>query len=206
MSRYKPLENDAELDAIYGQPAEASLLKVATRLTPAYRRLLEASPFFALASVGAEGLDCSPRGELGGAFVIADDKTLIIPDRRGNNRIDTLRNIVADPRIAALFLIPGSMTTVRLNGLAIVTADAALLESLSRDGKAPRSAIVITINEIYTQCGRAVIRAGLWDDAHHVDAGALPSVGDVLKERSDGAFDGESYDANWAARAAETMW
>lgn len=206
MTAYQPITSEDELDAIYGQPGEASLLKVADRITPVYRRFLEASPFFALATVGPEGLDCSPRGELGGAFRIVDDKTLIIPDRRGNNRIDTLRNIVRDARIAALFLIPGSNTTIRMNGDAIVTKDSDLLDMMERDGKAPRSAIVITVNEIYTQCGRAVIRAGLWNPENHVDAGMVPTVGDALKEQSEGQFDGETYDQQWAGRAAKTMW
>lgn len=206
MSGCEAVQSIEDLEEIYGPPGAASIQKVAHRLTPAYRKLIEASPFFTLATAGPDGLDCSPRGELGGAFVIADDKTLIIPDRRGNNRIDTLRNIVADPRIAALFFIPGSNTTVRLNGSAIVTTDATLLRSLAREGKTPRSAIVITISEIYTQCGRAVIRAGLWDSANHVDLAQLPTPGDVLKEQTDGEIDGKSYDEAWSERAAQTMW
>ena len=113
------VKDPAELAALYGSPGEASLLKVADRLTPTYRQLISASPFFVIASAGPEGLDASPRGERGGAFRILDDRTLAIPDRRGNNRIDTLANLVRDPRIAMLFLIPGSVTTVRLNGRAI---------------------------------------------------------------------------------------
>lgn len=206
MSGYAPVTDVAELEAVYGEPAAASLTKVATRLTPQYRRLLEASPFFMIASAGAGGLDCSPRGELGGAFVIEDDHTLIIPDRRGNNRIDTLRNIVEDGRVGMLFLIPGSGTTVRLNGTAIITRDAALLERLARDGKEPRSAIVVTVGEIYTQCARAVMRADLWNPDHHVDAAHVPTIGDILKEASDGAFDGETYDREWSGRAEKTMW
>ena len=204
--RFAPVASMDELKSLYGEPGEASLLKVADRLTPGYRALVEASPFFMLATCGPEGLDCSPRGELGGAVHILDDRTLVIPDRRGNNRIDSLSNIVRDPRVAMLFLIPGSHTTVRLNGTACVTADAGLLESLAHEGKAPRSAVVITIGEIYTQCGRAVIRARLWDPDCHADAPALPTPGDILKEMSAGAFDGESYDREWPGRAAKTMW
>ncbi|WP_349364896.1 MAG: pyridoxamine 5'-phosphate oxidase family protein [Roseitalea porphyridii] len=203
---FEPITDVAALEALYGTPGEAAIAKVSDRITPEYRRLLEASPFFTLASVGPEGLDCSPRGERGGAFVIADEKTLIIPDRRGNNRIDTLRNIVRDPRVAFCFLIPGSKTTVRLNGTAIVTADADLLASLERDGQRPRSAIVVTVGEIYTQCGRAVLRAGLWDPAHHVEPGAIPTPGDVLAAQTAGRIDGAAYDAEWPERAARTMW
>lgn len=206
MTTYVPVETLEELEALYGVPGEASLLKVADRITPQYRRFLEASPFFTLATAGPEGLDCSPRGELGGLFRILDDKTIAIPDRRGNNRIDSLRNIVRDSRIGMLFLIPGSVTTIRLNGTAIVTADPGLLTSFEKDGKTPRSAIVVTVGEIYTQCGRAVLRAKLWDSAHHADPAAIPTAGDILKEQSSGAFDSETYDREWAGRAARTMW
>lgn len=204
--RFTPITSLDELKDIYGEPGEASLLKVADRLTPGYRTLVEASPFFMLATCGPEGLDCSPRGEYGGAVRVLDDRTLVIADRRGNNRIDSLANIVRDPRVALLFLIPGSNTTVRLNGTAHVTADADLLGELAHEGKVPRSAIVITVGEIYTQCGRAVVRAHLWDKAYHVDLSELPTPGDILREMSEGAFDGAAYDRNWPARAAKTMW
>ena len=206
MSAFAPVATEAELEALYGEPGEASILKVADRITPQYRRFLEASPFFALATAGPEGLDCSPRGELGGLFRILDDRTLAIPDRRGNNRMDSLRNIVRDPRVALLFLIPGSVTTIRMNGTAIVTVDPDLLQSFEKDGKTPRSAVVVTVEEIYTQCGRAVLRADLWNPARHVEAAATPTAGDILKERSEGAFDSEVYDREWAGRAAQTMW
>lgn len=203
---FKPIERIADLEALYGTPSQASLVKVANRLTDEYRKLIQASPFFTLASVGPEGVDCSPRGELGGAFAIYDDKTIIIPDRRGNNRLDSLRNIVSNPQIAMLFLIPGSHTTIRLNGTAIVTADRALLEAHKRDGKLPRSAIVVTIREIYTQCGRAILRAGLWDTENRVDLKALPTPGDVLKAQTSGTIDGAQYDAEWQSRSSKTMW
>ncbi|MCK5746776.1 pyridoxamine 5'-phosphate oxidase family protein [Oricola sp.] len=206
MSAYAPVTTEAELEALYGKPGEASLLKVADRITPQYRRFLEASPFFTLATAGPEGLDCSPRGELGGLFRVLDDKRLAIPDRRGNNRMDSLRNIVRDPRVALLFLIPGSVTTIRMNGTAIVTVDPDLLASFEKDGKLPRSAVVVTVDEIYTQCGRAVLRADLWNPAQHVDPKSIPTAGDILKERSEGVFDSETYDRDWAGRAAETMW
>lgn len=206
MTSYAPIETVGELEELYGVPGEASLLKVADSITPQYRRFLEASPFFTLATAGPEGLDCSPRGELGGLFRVLDDRTLAIPDRRGNNRIDSLRNIVRDNRVGMLFLIPGSVTTIRLNGTAIVTADPELLASFEKDGKTPRSVIIVTVGEIYTQCGRAVLRARLWDPAHHVDPAAIPTAGDILKEQSSGAFDSETYDKEWAGRAARTMW
>lgn len=195
----------AELEAIYGDCAEASLVKVADRLTDGYRKLVEASPLVALASVGPEGLDCSPRGDPGQVMVIGDQRTLILPDRRGNNRIDSLRNIVRDSRVALLFLIPGSNSTLRVNGKAVVSVDPDLLESLSMEGKRPRSAIVITIGEIYFQCARALMRAKLWDADAWPDLSELPSPGLLMQELKRG-FDGERYDAEWPARAKASMW
>src|SRR5689334_5851520 len=130
-----------ELEAIYGCPGEASMVKVADRITPSYRVLIEKSPFAALATSGPEGLDCSPRGDLPGFVRIHDEKTLMMPDRRGNNRVDSLRNIVRDPRIGLLFLIPGSGSTLRVNGRGHVSTDADLLESFKMEGKAPRSVV-----------------------------------------------------------------
>ena len=196
----------AMLEGLYGAPAEASIVKVADRVTPLYRKLIEASPFVALATVGPDGLDCSPRGDPDQALYIADPKTLHMPDKRGNNRMDSLRNIVADPRVALMFVIPGSNTTLRMNGTAKISVDPALLETYAVDGKAPRSVIVFTVNELYFQCARAVMRAGLWDTAKHVDTAELPTPGELMKEMTSGVFDGETYDRQWPGRAAKTMW
>ena len=195
-----------ELQALYGESHERSRRKELPRLIEPYRALIEASPFVVLASVGPDGLDCSPRGDAPGFVQVLDDQTLLLPDRPGNNRIDSLRNIVRDPRVGLLFLIPGSHTTIRMNGTAIVTADPELLASFEKAGKQPRSAVVVTVNEIYTQCGRAVLRAKLWDPERHVDPADIPTAGDILKERSEGAFDAETYDREWAGRAKKTMW
>jgi len=198
------------LEEIYNNPSEASLVKESAIVTDEYRRLIEASPFVTLASVGPEGLDCSPRGDLKGFVRIHDEKTLMIPDRRGNNRVDTLRNIVRDPRVALLFLIPGSGTTLRVNGKARLSTDPALLESFSEQGKAPRSVMIIDIEVVYFQCARAILRAKLWDSAEHSDPRTLPSAGDILaaqtKARDDGGIDGEAYDAEWLPRATKTIW
>jgi PPOX class probable FMN-dependent enzyme len=150
----------AALEAIYTAPlAPASTVKVAGAVTPDYAALIAASPFAVLATAGPEGLDCSPRGDRPGFVRVADPRTLILPDRRGNNRIDSLRNIVRDPRVALLFLIPGSGTTLRVNGRAVISADPDLLATFRVDGHAPRTAVVITVAEIYFQCARAIIRA-----------------------------------------------
>ena len=195
------------LEALYRpQPAPASTVKVTDHITPHYAALIEASPFLALATVGPEGLDCSPRGDLPGFVRIADPKTLILPDRRGNNRIDSLRNVVRDPRVALLFLIPGSGTTFRVNGRAVLSADPDLLESFAVDGKAPRTAMIVTVDEAYFQCARAIVRSGLWKAESQVDPKSLPTPGAMLAAVTAGEVGGETYDRQWPERAAKTMW
>jgi PPOX class probable FMN-dependent enzyme len=193
------------LRAIYGESSEASLVKVTSSLTAEYRQMIEASPFVALATVGPEGMDCSPRGDLGGVVRIEDECTLTLPDWRGNNRIDSLENIVRDPRVALMFLIPGSNTTMRINGRAVVSTKPALLESFEMDGKHPRSVTVVTIDEVYFQCARALMRSELWNPERFVDPKTLPTPGTLLKAAK-ADFDKETYDREWAARAAATMW
>jgi PPOX class probable FMN-dependent enzyme len=195
-----------QLEAIYGPTNEASIVKVADWITPSYRVLIEKSPFVALATSGPEGLDCSPRGDLPGFVRIHDDKTLMMPDRRGNNRIDSLRNIVRDPRVALLFLIPGSGSTLRVNGSARVSVEPDLLASFKIDGKAPRSVIVLTVHEIYFQCARAIVRSDLWNPDKRLDPKALPAPGQILAEMSDNRVGGEEYDRAWPERARQTMW
>jgi PPOX class probable FMN-dependent enzyme len=198
-----------QLEQIYGDfdaIGEASTAKVTDRVTPSYRRLIEASPFVALATIGPEGLDCSPRGDVPGVVRVHDDKTLMLPDRRGNNRIDSLRNIVRDPRVALLFLIPGSGTTLRINGRAHLSADPDLLASFAVTEKAPRTVIVMTVGEIYFQCARAIVRADLWNAEKHVDPKTLPTPGDILAEMSAQRVDGADYDRAWPERARQTMW
>ena len=200
------IETIEQLEAIYGQPGEAATINVAYRITPSYRALIESSPFAILATCGKEGLDCSPRGDLPGFIRVQDDLTLVIPDRRGNNRIDSLRNLIRDPRAALLFLIPGSGTTLRVNGRALVSADPGLLASFGVEGKAPRSVIVMTVEEIYFQCARAIIRSHLWDPDKHVDLKTLPTPGEILAEMSKSRVGGEEYDKAWLERARQTMW
>jgi len=195
-----------QLEAIYGCTGEASTVKVADWITPHYRILIEKSPFAALATCGPEGLDCSPRGDLPGFVRIHDDKTLIMPDRRGNNRVDSLRNIVRDPRVALLFLIPGSGTTLRINGRAHLSIDPDLLASFKMENKAPRTVIVMTVDEIYFQCARAIVRSDLWNPDKRVDPKTLPTPGQILAGMSDDRVGGEKYDREWPERARQTMW
>jgi PPOX class probable FMN-dependent enzyme len=195
-----------DLEAIYGQPNEASTVKVSDRITPQYRVLIDKSPFAALATCGPEGLDCSPRGDLPGFVRVHDEKTLMMPDRRGNNRVDSLRNIVRDPRVALLFLIPGSGSTLRVNGRARVSANADLLASFGIDGKAPRTVIVMTVDEIYFQCARAIVRSDLWNPDKRVDPKSLPTPGQILADMSENRVGGEEYDRAWPERARQSLW
>ncbi|MCR9220772.1 MAG: pyridoxamine 5'-phosphate oxidase family protein [Alphaproteobacteria bacterium] len=205
------IDSETALEALYGAPSRASLVKESAVLTPEYRRLIEASPFFALATAGPAGLDCSPRGELGGAIHIEDEATLLLPDRKGNNRLDSLRNIVRDPRVALLFLIPGSGTTLRINGRAEIHAGAELLARFAVDGRPPRSVVVIRIETVYFQCARAILRAELWNPERHIDPKTLPTPGEILQERSladptGERIDAAAYDAEWPGRAAKSLW
>lgn len=203
------IETIEQLESIYGRfddIGEASTAKVADRVTAQYRRLIEVSPFAALATSGPEGLDCSPRGDLPGFVRIHDDKTLMMPDRRGNNRVDSLRNIVRDPRVALLFLIPGSGTTLRINGTAHLSDDPDLLESFAVTEKAPRTVIVMEVGEIYFQCARAIVRSDLWNPDKRVDPKTLPTPGEILAEMSERRVGGVEYDRAWPERARQTMW
>jgi uncharacterized protein len=195
------------LEAIYSAPVvAASTVKEVSRITPHYRALIEASPFAVLATCGPEGLDCSPRGDRPGFVRVADERTLVMPDRRGNNRIDSLRNIVRDPRVALLFLIPGSGTTFRVNGRALISADPDLLASFAVDGHLPRTALVITVEAAYFQCARAIVRSGLWDAARHMDPNSLPTPGQILAALSENRVGGPAYDRDWPDRASRSMW
>lgn len=200
------IESLEQLDALYGAPNAVSLRKELDRITPGYRRLIEASPFVVVASVAEEGLDCSPRGDPAGFVRVAGERTVMIPDRRGNNRIDTLRNLVRDPRISLLFMIPGCGETLRINGRAELLTEAALCESFAIQGKAPRCVISVTVGSVYFQCQRALVRAGLWDPASQVDRASLPTTGEMLTEAMSGDFDGESYDAALPERLKQTIY
>ncbi len=197
----------ADLEALYlPAPAPTAIVKEVDHITPHYRRLIEASPFLALATIGPEGIDCSPRGDRPGFVRVADERTLVIPDRRGNNRIDSLRNILRDPRVALLFMIPGSGTTFRVNGRAVISAEPDLLASLAVDGHVPRTAIVLTVEAACFQCSRAIVRSALWDPARHVGPRDLPTPGDILAALSQDRVGGRSYDEAWPQRAEATLW
>jgi uncharacterized protein len=195
-----------DLDALYGPVGEASLVKETGRIIPEYRALIEAAPFAVLATRGPDGLDCSPRGDAPGFVRVADETTLLLPDRRGNNRVDSLRNVLFDPQAALLFLIPGIGETLRVNGRASISVDPALLESFAVDGKPARSVLAIAVESVFFQCSRAVVRARLWDPAARIDRKAVPTAGEILAALSRDRIGGEAYDRALPERVRQTLY
>lgn len=193
-----------DLHAIYGAPAQASLLKVTDHLTPAYAEWIARSRLCILSTIGPEGTDTSPRGDDGAVVRVLDPQHMALPDWHGNNRIDSLRNIVRDPRVSLMFLVAGATNVIRVNGTARITRDTGLCASFAYKSKQPRSVVVIQIAEVYFQCARALMRSGIWQ--HGDQSAGLPSMGDILAQISSGTFDGASYDAEWPGKAAKTMW
>jgi PPOX class probable FMN-dependent enzyme len=196
----------AELEALYDVPISTSITKEIDHLTELHCAYIDASPFVVVASSGAGGLDCSPRGDPAGFVHIADERTLLMPDRRGNNRLDTLRNLVVDPRIGLLFLIPGIGVTLRVNGTAQISTDEALRHRFAIDDKPPTTVISITTTAVYTQCPKALIRSHLWDPGRYRDESELPSVGDIMEAITAGAFDGKAYDEALPERIRQTIY
>ena len=190
-----------ELEALYGVPVPASLTKVTVKMTPLYRQWIEASRFVVLSTVGDEGTDGSPRGDDGPVVRIVDDQTMHLPDWRGNNRIDTLRNIVRDGRISLMFMVPGNNNVVRINGSAVLTADGDVVAGFEKNGKRPASVIVVSIGEMYFQCAKAVMRADLWSD----DAPEVPTAGQFIREMKTD-FDAEGDDSGYLEYAKGRMW
>ena len=195
-----------QLEELYGTPRITATVKETDRITPQYRAMIDASPFAILATAGPEGLDCSPRGDLPGFVSIKDERTLLLPDRRGNNRVDSLRNIVRDNRIALLFMIPGSGNTLRVNGTALIETAPDLLGSFAVDGKVPRSVIVMTVSAVYFQCARAIVRSELWSPESQLLAVGLPTPGEILSNLSNGFAGGAAYDSEWPRRARKSLW
>jgi PPOX class probable FMN-dependent enzyme len=195
-----------ELEALYSAPVPTSITKEIDHLTELHRAYIEASPFVLVATSGLDGIDCSPRGDPPGFVRVVDEQTLLMPDRRGNNRLDTLRNLVVDPRIGLLFLVPGVGVTLRVNGTAEISTDVELRESFAMGDKVPTTVIVITTTSVYTQCPKALVRSHLWDPTRHRDPSELPSVGDILEMVTSGGFDGKAYDEAYPQRVRETIY
>ena len=196
----------AQLEALYGQKLPAAVVKEIDHINGAYRKLIEAAPFVAVATSGPEGLDCSPKGDAPGFVRILDDKTLAIPDRPGNNRIDGFRNIMRDPRIALLFLIPGVGETLRVNGRASISVDPELMQSFAVNGKLPRCVLIVHIESIYFHCSKAIVRSKLWDEATKIDRKSLPSTGAIIAEVSKGKLGGDDYDREAPARIKAMLY
>ena len=204
MAQY--IRTETELAAIYGpHDTVVATIKEIDHISDHYRMFIDRSPFVLVATSGPGGLDCTPRGDPAGFVRVVDKHTVMLPDRRGNNRIDTLRNLVHDPRIALLFLIPGIGRMLRVNGRATIRVDEELRTSFTMEGKVPRSVIVVTAERVYTHCPRALIRSKLWDPAMHRDENVLPSHGTMMKAIQE-SFPGEDWDRNYAQRLKETMY
>lgn len=195
-----------ELQRRFGVPSEPSVVKVRDHIDDDYRALIKASPFLVMATAGPHGLDCSPRGDPAGFVDVPDSKTVIIPERRGNNRIDGLKNLLHDPRIGLIFLIPGVGETIRVSGTASISYAPDLLGRFMQGGTLPRVAIVVKVETVFFQCARAVMRADLWNPAQQRERDALPSAGQLLRNATAGQFDGEAYDRALSERLAATLY
>ncbi len=199
------ITTDEELTAIYGDPEERSLTKEIDYISDHYRAFIDACPFVVVATNGPGGLDCSPRGDPPGFIRVVDEHTILLPDRRGNNRIDSLRNLINDPHISLLFLIPGVGETLRINGRAEIIVDPDLLNSFEMQGKIPRSVLKVTVDRTYYQCPKALVRSKLWQADAQIDRARLPSAGDIQQALSED-LDGAAYDRDYPARIKETIY
>jgi PPOX class probable FMN-dependent enzyme len=195
-----------ELEAHYGQPSERAVKKEIAYVNDDYRRFIELSPFVVLSTAGPEGLDCSPRGDAPGFVRIIDERTLALPDRPGNNRVDSLRNVVVQPHVGLLFLVPGVGETLRVNGRGRVENDPALLADFAVDGKPPRAVLMIDVDAVYFHCSKAMVRSNLWDAERYVERSRLPSAGEMLRRVSGDTFDAHAYDTDLPERIKKTLY
>jgi PPOX class probable FMN-dependent enzyme len=195
-----------QLEALYGQPHERALRKEIAYVNEDYRAFIEVAPFVVLATAGPDGLDCSPRGDAPGFVRVVDERTLALPDRIGNNRLDSLRNIIAEPRLALLFIIPGVGESLRVNGRGRIVNDPEWLDSFAVEGKLPRTVLLIDIDSVYFHCSKALVRSKLWDPARHVERSRLPSAGAILRRVSGADFDAAAYDRERPERVRTTLY
>jgi len=194
------------LETLYGEPFGPSIVKEIDHVNVHYRAFIEAAPFFTLATSGPDGLDCSPRGDAPGFVRVVDEKTLLIPDRRGNNRIDSLRNLIHDPRVALLFLIPGVGETLRVVGRVAISTDPELRAGFVVNGKMPATVLVVSVERVFYQCPKAIVRSKLWDPATRIDRASLPSAGTILAEISGGRIGGPEHDRGQPERIKATLY
>jgi uncharacterized protein len=195
-----------QLEALYGEPVQAAIAKEIDYISDHYKAFIDKAPFVVVATVGPEGLDCTPRGDPPGFVRVLDKSTVLLPDRRGNNRVDSLRNLVRDPRISLLFMIPGIGNTLRINGRAEISVDPELCASFAMHGKLPRSVLIVTAERVYFQCPKALVRSRLWSPEAQIARSELPSTGEILAALSEGAIDGEEYDRAYPQRLKETIY
>lgn len=200
------IRSEAELLDLFDAPKQVSLVKELDHVDANYAAWIAASPFLVMCTAGSTGLDASPRGDPKGFVRVLDPKTLLIPDRRGNNRLDSLRNLLVDPRLALLFFIPGHGETLRVNGHARVSVDPELRATCGLDGKVPKVVLVMTVEAAYFQCSRAIVRSDLWNPEHHVQSGSLPTPGKILADATSGAIDGVAYDRELPERVKSTLY
>lgn len=206
MSKINSIE---ELEALYGPPVERALWKEIEYLSPHYQEFIEASPFLIMATYGDKGIDCSPRGDPAGFVKVADKNTLYIPDRKGNNRLDSLRNLIQTPKIGLIFMIPNVGETIRVSGTAEINTDPTLCESFSINGKPPKSIISVNIEKAYFQCQKALARSKLWDANSYVERSTLPTAGQMAKyftDKKQVEFDAEAYDKNYPEHMKKTIY
>ncbi|MFM0295756.1 hypothetical protein SAMN02787142_5052 [Burkholderia sp. WP9] len=196
----------AQLEALYGQPHERAVRKEISFINEDYRAFIEVAPFAVLATAGPEGLDCSPRGDAPGFVRIVDERTLALPDRIGNNRLDSLRNIIVEPRLALLFIIPGVGESLRVNGRGRITDDPQWLDSFAVAGKLPRTVLLIDVDSVYFHCSKALVRSKLWDPAHYVERSRLPSAGEIHRRINGAQFDAATYDRELAERVRTALY
>jgi len=200
------IRDEQSLNALYGEISAGAIAKEIDYIHPHYQAMIEASPFLVMATCGPEGLDTSPRGDPAGFVHVVDQKTLLIPDRRGNNRADSLRNIIRDPRVALLFLIPGVGETLRVNGTAVISTNPALIERFPFRGTLPRTVIVVTAERVYFQCPKALVRSELWNPAKLIDRKSLPSTGTIMADITKGQLGGPEYDRAYPERLRATIY
>ena len=200
------IRDEATLEALYGAPSAGAIAKEVDFVHPHYRAMIEASPFMVLATSGPGGLDASPRGDPAGFVHVEDERTLLIPDRRGNNRADSLRNIIHDPRVALLFLIPGCGETLRVNGRASISVDPDMLARFPFRDTLPRSVIVVQVETVYFQCPKALVRSDLWNPEKHISRKSLPSTGTILADITSGRVGGTQYDREYPERLRTTLY
>lgn len=195
-----------QLAALFGEVGEASLKKEVSFVHPHYRALIEASPFVVLATSGPHGLDASPRGDPPGFVIVQDEHTLLLPERRGNNRADSLRNLLSDPRMALLFLIPGHGETLRVNGRASISIEPGLMVRFSVEGRLPKCVLIIKVESVFFQCARAIHRSKLWQPGAQTAKPNVPSAGTILESLTNHQIDGEKYDLESPTRQQSTLY